>query len=67
MDITKDMIEEIFEDDAEVVAELFENSDFNNWEDFFVYSIQNYFNFLELDKDIDSEKSEILKAVFNIS
>ena len=47
MDITNEMIAEIFEDDAEVIIEIFENSDFSNWEDFFVYSIQNYFNFLK--------------------
>ncbi len=66
MEITNEMIEDIFEEDSETIIKIFENSDFNNWEDFFVYSVQNFFNFLELDKSIDKEKSDILKAVFNI-
>lgn len=65
MKIDKEMVEEVFGSDAETIIKLYEGSDFTNYEDFFVYSVQNYFNFLELDRDIDSEKKEILESVFN--
>lgn len=66
MKIDKETIEDIFgSEDAETIIKLYEGSDFTNYEDFFIYSVQNYFNFLELDKGIDPEKKEILESVFN--
>lgn len=65
MEITNEDIIDIFEEDGEILVELFESSDFTSWEDFFIYTVQNYFNFLELDKNIDPDKNEILKEIFS--
>lgn len=53
------------EEDFELIVKNFENGDFENFEQFCVYFIQDYFNFLELEKDFPKEKKDMIRDFYS--
>jgi len=68
--INNDKIEEfktLFPNEEEELIAIFEDSEFDEFDEFLLFLIQDYFNFLEVSKDINKDKIESLKDFFKNS
>lgn len=53
-----------YDENFDIIIQYYEESEFENFDHFCTYIIQDYFNFLELEKNISEDKKKVIREFF---